>query len=59
MPLHPKLVDILSSVGEKIVPESIKKLFDVARQMDTDPLFAEKMKISPADAGLLPPTEND
>lgn len=42
MPLHPRLVDILSSAGEKVVPESIGKLCEIARKMDGDQDIARK-----------------
>lgn len=44
-------MDALASVGEKVVPESIRKLCEVARRMDADDSFAEAMSIPPAEAG--------
>jgi hypothetical protein len=34
VPLHPRIVDILSSQGEKLVPESMERLFQVARDIE-------------------------
>lgn len=51
VPLPSRLVDALASVGEKVVPESIRKLCEVARRMDADEGFAVAMRIPAAEAG--------
>ncbi len=59
MPLPSRLVDILASAGEKLVPESIAKLCEVARKMDRDANYARNMNIPDADAGITPPDTTD
>lgn len=59
VPLPAGFVDALASVGEKVVPESIRRLCEVARRMDTDEGFAAAMRIPIAEAGGDVVCDND
>ncbi len=42
VPLHPKIVDILSAAGENIVPESLSRLHAIAQQVEQGVVHVDK-----------------